>query len=303
MLKVRVPGSTSNLGPGFDTLGLALQIFLTVAAEPAERLEIDARGEGAATLPLGEQNLVWRAMQAVAGAVGQELSPQRLLLDSDIPLSRGLGSSGAAIAAGLWIANELTGSRLDRRRLLELGAEIEGHPENVAASLYGGLTVNCTIDCEVISERVEVRQWPLVVLLIPDFEVRTADARKVLPETLPYSTAIASVQRVALLLEAFHSGTFPWLRTAMEDLLHQPYRKHLVPGFDAIVKAGYEAGADGVCLSGSGSTMLAFVRREPDSVAQAMQQVATKAGLTSKTRVVRVAVKGVEKVDLSRQRE
>ncbi len=297
MLRVRVPGSTSNLGPGFDTLGLALQLFLTVTAEPAERLQIDARGEDATTLPLGEQNLVWRAMRAVAEAVGQELPPQRLLLDSDIPLSRGLGSSGAAIAAGLWVANELTGSRLDRQRLLQLGAKIEGHPENVAASLFGGMTVNCPTAHGVVSLQVPVQQWPEIVVLIPSLEVRTEEARRVLPEMLPYQAAVASVQRLALLLEAFHLGRLEHLRTAMQDELHQPYRKHLVPGFDAIVAAAYQAGADGVCLSGSGSTILAFVCSDADSVARAMAAAAEKAGLVSKTRVLGVAEKGAEKVD------
>jgi homoserine kinase len=295
MIKVRVPGSTSNLGPGFDTLGLALQIYLTVTCEPADRLEIDARGEGAAQLPRGEDNLVWRAMRAVADAAGQTLLPQRLQLQSEIPLSRGLGSSGAAIAAGLWIANLHTGAHLDRQQLLELGTAIEGHPENVAASLFGGLTVNCPTEQGVISAPVKVQKWPHVVLLIPDRQVLTEEARRVLPESLVYDRAVASVQRVALLLEAFHSGRFDWLRTAMEDQLHQPFRKHLVPGFDAVVAAAYQAGADGVCLSGSGSTILAFVRSDAPSVATAMAMAAEKAGLTSKTRVVEVAEKGVER--------
>lgn len=295
MSKVRVPASTSNLGPGFDTLGLALRLYLTVSAERADRLEIEAHGEGAGRLPAGPENLVWQAMQRVAQISGRQLPPQRLRLESEIPLCRGLGSSGAAIAAGLWLANELVAANLDRRQLLNLGAAIEGHPENVSASLFGGLTVNCPSGDGVLTERVDVHEWPEVVLLIPEIEIRTEEARRVLPETIPFEDAVSAVQRTTLLLEAFRSGRFELLRAAMEDPLHQPYRKHLVPGFDAILSAAYDAGAAGVCLSGSGSTILAFVQKDPHAVAQAMHDAAAEAGLLAEARVVRVAEKGVQK--------
>lgn len=296
MLKVKVPASTSNLGPGFDTLGLALQLYLTVTAEPSTQLRIEARGSGASRLPPGEDNLVWRAMQGLAAATGRDVPPQRLRLESEIPLSRGLGSSGAAIAAGLWIANELTGARRGRDELLRIGAAIEGHPENVAASLFGGLTVNCPSPTGVLSTAVTVPAWPNIVLLVFGLEVRTEDARRALPETIAYEDAVRSVQRLALLLQAFHSGRYEWLRTAMEDRLHQPYREPLVPGFGSIVAAGYQAGADGVCLSGSGSTVIAFVRDRPERVARAMQAAASAAGHTAETRVVGVAAHGVETI-------
>jgi homoserine kinase len=296
MLKAKVPASTSNLGPGFDTLGLALQLYLTVTAEPSAQLVIEARGSGASRLSAGEDNLVWRAMQGLAEATGRDVPPQRLHLESEIPLSRGLGSSGAAIAAGLWIANELTGAHRGRQELLRIGAAIEGHPENVAASLFGGLTVNCPSPAGILSTPVTVPAWPNIVLLVSELEVRTEDARRALPESIAYEDAVGSVQRLALLLEAFHSGRYEWLRTAMEDRLHQPYREPLVPGFGRIVAAGYEAGADGVCLSGSGSTVIAFVRDRPDRVARAMQAAAMEAGYEAETRVVGVAAHGVETI-------
>ncbi|MDZ7290642.1 MAG: homoserine kinase [candidate division KSB1 bacterium] len=294
-IEIRVPASTSNLGSGFDTLALAVDLPLTVKFEiiPNGR-QIHARGEGAALIQQKENNLLLHAFDRACREIGCEPSPLKIEINNRIPLKRGLGSSGAAIIAGLFGANLLFGKKLSQQQILNLACEIEGHPENASASLLGGLTVNGVENGEVKFHRFTLPSDWVAAVFIPDSEISTHDARRVLPENVPRTDAVKNVQRVAVLVSAIAKRDPSLLKFGVQDWLHQPYRKALIPGFDDFVAAAYEAGAFAAFLSGSGSTVLAICSKDrAKKITQAMAKVAAEHRLTGKAAVLKFADKGV----------
>ena len=259
MIRVRVPATTSNLGPGFDALGLALRLYNTLELEPADAPRIEVEGEGAATLPRDPAHLAYRAALAVAALRGGT-APRAFHLrqHNGIPLARGLGSSAAAIVGGAAAANALLGGPLDRQALLDLAAGMEGHPDNVAPAVLGGLVACVAAETGTIRTVRLIPERLRVVIAIPEFAVSTAEARRLLPEAVPYRDAVFNVTRTALLVGALVEGRMDLLGEATRDRLHQPYRARLVPGLEAVFTAAREAGAHGVALSGSGPTVVAF---------------------------------------------
>lgn len=294
-LTLRVPASTSNLGSGFDTLGLAIDLPLTVKFEIGiAGRHIRAQGEGAALLEQERDNLLLQAFDRACREMGRELPPLRIEINNPIPLKRGLGSSGAAIIAGLVGANLLLGKKLSRPQLLNLANELEGHPENASASLLGGLTVNGVENGEVKLQRFLPPEDWVAVAFIPALEIATHDARRVLPEMLSREDAVKNVQRVSVLVAAFAKRDPALLKFGVQDWLHQPYRKALIPGFDDFIAAAYAAGAFAAFLSGSGSTILAIgAKRQAKKIAEAMASVAVQNKLTGKTAVLKFARHGV----------
>lgn len=268
---ITVPGSTSNIGAGYDTLGLALQIYLRAEiSTTAEVTKIENSGEGAETLPGDESNLIYKIYRDACTVLGATPQPLHMKVTTEIPLSRGLGSSGAAVICGIAIANELNGNKLSNQQICELATRIEGHPENVTASCEGGFTVGCFADDHLFHCKIAPPEGLLAVALIPDIEISTREARELLPEFMPYSCAVSNIQRAGLLVAALANRRFDLLREGVVDRLHQPFRKHLIPGFDEILNAAYEAGAHATFLSGSGSTILAFVSGNAETVGEAM---------------------------------
>ncbi len=263
MVRVRVPASSANLGPGFDTIGLALGLFNTVVAERASAWEVDGERDEArlAAHPAyrgARRALAWLAARGLAPAGG----PPALAIHqrNDIPLARGgLGNSATAVVGGLVAAAHLAGHALPEKDLVDLAAEIEGHPDNAAAAVLGGLVVAVRTERGVVARRLPVANPPRVVLGIPATQVDTSRARARLPSSLPFADAAFTVSRAALLVAALASGDHACLAAAMEDRLHTPYRSPLVPGLDAALAAAREAGALGAALSGSGPTVIAFV--------------------------------------------
>lgn len=263
MVKVRVPASTSNLGAGFDCFGMALKIYLTVEMDIGpEGPNITALGEGGADIPKNADNLIYRAARRIFEQTSQPLSNFTIKIENSIPLFRGLGSSGAAVIAGLICGKILLESPVSNEDILRLANQIEGHPENAAASLLGGLTINCVDENRVIAQKIVVDENLLAVILIPDEIVSTHEARRVLPKTVAHADAVFNLQRSALLSHALITRDYDALKLAMQDRLHQPFRKHLIKHFDEFVMNGYANGALGVCISGSGSSVLALVNRE-----------------------------------------
>lgn len=294
-LTLRVPASTSNLGSGFDTLGLAIDLPLTVKFEIGiAGRHIRAQGEGAALLEQERDNLLLQAFDRACREMGRESPPLRIEINNPIPLKRGLGSSGAAIIAGLVGANLLLGKKLSRSQLLNLANELEGHPENASASLLGGLTVNGVENGEVKLQRfLPPKDW-VAVAFIPELEIATHDARRVLPETLSREDAVKNVQRVSVLVAAFAKRDPVLLKFGVQDWLHQPYRKSLIPGFDDFMAAAYEAGALAAFLSGSGSTILAIgAKQQARKMAEAMANVAVQNKLPGQAAVLKFAHRGV----------
>lgn len=298
---VRVPATAANLGPGFDSLGLALGLFntvevvgLTPSPSPSGRGELghEVEGESADVLPRDEQNLVRRAMAAVAERAGVRLPPVDVRQVNAIPLARGLGSSSAAIVGGCVAANELLGRPLSQDDLLAVAVAIEGHPDNVAPALLGGLTV-----CYAAGEgtgclRLDPVDPPRTVVAIPDYEVETEQARRALPASVPRLDAVLNVGHAGAVVAAFATGRYDALRAAMEDRLHQPYRAHLVPGMDEAIRAALEAGALGACLSGSGPTIIAFAHEREEAIAEAMVRALANVGVKAETKTLDVCLKG-----------
>ncbi|WP_085524202.1 homoserine kinase [Tuberibacillus sp. Marseille-P3662] len=253
---VKVPGSTSNLGPGFDSIGLAVNRFLTVEAVIADQWQFASNLEG---IPLDKTNLIYQVAADVAKLYGQSLPPLALTISSDIPPARGLGSSAAAVVAGIEVADVFAGLNLDRQSKLNMAANIEGHPDNVAPSLYGGLVIaHQPLEGETTVVPIAPSDVDLVAF-IPERLLETKTARSVLPDTLKHSTAVKGSSAANLFVAAALQGDWVTAGRMMdEDTLHQPYRKALIPEMDQVMADANAFGAYGTALSGAGPTMLVF---------------------------------------------
>jgi homoserine kinase len=280
-VRVRVPATSANLGPGFDALGLALGLYNDVVAEPGEGLTVRVEGEGAGELARDARNVVARGVEAAFRAAGQPFRGCVLTCVNRIPLARGLGSSAAAWVAGLLAGNALLGQPLGRDRVLSLAAEAEGHPDNVAAALYGGLTVCCRGPDGTLAVALPVPARLRWVVLVPELAASTAEARAVLPAAVPLQDAVFNLQRVALLLASVLVDRPDALARALEDRLHEPFRRRLFPWIVPVAAAAREAGALGCVLSGAGPSLLAVVDGEGSaaSVARAMERALAGAGV------------------------
>jgi homoserine kinase len=291
-VSVRVPATSANLGPGFDALGLALSLHNEIVALPADRVTVRIEGEGVGWLPTDERNVVAQGVRLAFEHAGRPFTGCALACLNRIPTARGLGSSAAAWVGGLVAGNTLLGSPLPREALLRLAAQAEGHPDNVAAALLGGLTVSCGSDHGALAVALPVPASLRWIALVPDLSSSTADARAVLPPSVPRADAVFNVQRVALLLAALQAGQVDLLTTALDDRLHQPYRERLFPWMIEVMAAARRAGALGCVLSGAGPSLLAVVTRGASEVARAMEAALTEAGLGGAARVLDVDVTG-----------
>jgi homoserine kinase len=292
-VRVRVPATSANLGPGFDALGLALALYNEITASEADGVSVAIEGEGRGRLPRGGDNVVARGVRRAYEAAGRAFKGVALTCVNRVPTARGLGSSAAAWVGGLVAGNALLGGPLSRDALLALAARAEGHPDNVAAALLGGLTVSCALD----DDRVAAVSLPVPgavhwVVLVPELTSATAEARGVLPPSYARADAVFNVQRVALLLAALQCGREDLLGAALDDRLHQPYRLRLFPWMREVVEAARKAGALGCVLSGAGPSVLAATTREVDAVARAMERALAGAGVRGHARAFEVDTEG-----------
>jgi homoserine kinase len=253
---IRVPASTANLGPGFDSIGLAVNLFLEIEVRDSDRWEVISHGEGADEFACDESNFICQTALKAAAKFGKDLPPCQLKVMSDIPLAKGLGSSAAAIVAGIELANHKAQLNLTQSQKLELATEIEGHPDNVGASLYGGLFIGSKLGEEVYATSMPNLQFELVAV-IPKEPLLTKLSRSVLPENVAFSQAVTASSVANLLVAALLQGNWNLAGEMMKrDRFHQPYRKQLVPHFEAVEQFGLENGAFGVFISGAGPTVL-----------------------------------------------
>ncbi len=289
---VTVPATSANLGPGFDALGLALALHNEVVAEEAERVSVRVEGEGAGRLATNADNVVARGVRLAYDAAGRPFRGCALQCKNRIPTARGLGSSAAAWIGGLVAGNTLLGSPLSTETLLSLAARAEGHPDNVAAALLGGLTVACAAPAGVTAVSLPVPRDLRWVALIPEVTSATAEARAVLPASVPREDAVFNVQRVALLLAGLQTGRTAVLAAALDDRLHQPYRTKLFPWMPDVIGAARAAGALGCVLSGAGPSLLAVVAGDGARVARAMEGALTRAGIGGTARALDVDAQG-----------
>ena len=292
----RAPATTANMGPGFDCLGMALDIWNTTEVEVGPE-ELRVEGEGADTLPRGPENLVHRAFHRLFQEVGRRAPTVRITCRNGVPVGRGLGSSAAAVVGGLLAANEMCGRPLGPQELLELAAQVEGHPDNVAPALLGGMQLVVQEGERLITVPVPVPSRLGLVLLVPDMELPTREARAVLPRRVDLADAVYNVGRAALLVRAMTSGDLSLLRVATGDRLHQPARRTIFPAMGNIFRAALMGGALGVFLSGAGPTVLALVEGHEFTVGCYMLDAAQKSGLEANFVVSRPSTQGAYVVE------
>jgi homoserine kinase len=292
--KIRVPATTSNLGSGFDAVGLALQLYLVVEVSEIEsgpsRLEFS--GLDSHLIPTDESNLVWQTMSAVTELNGRSLPNFLLRIENQIPIAKGLGSSAAAILAGAAAADFLSRLNLARGSLLEIAAEREGHPDNAAPALMGGLVVSIGGERTLCSKSQFPEEWTIVAVT-PDYELQTKQARAVLPELISHRDAVYNVQRAAFLMAQLAQGRREGLREAMADRLHQPYRSALVPGLAEILDLKDSRGMIGVALSGAGSTVIAFADSHAEEIGEEIREIFSRYHLTATVRLLKADNEGL----------
>ena len=302
-IRVRVPATTANLGPGFDCLGMALDMWNEVRIEAGDAQSVSIQGQGAGELPADTSNLVYRAIEHLFNEERFDTPVLRVSCRNEIPLKRGLGSSAAAIVGGLVAANVLlpryvgTGvPSIPKEKILDLAVQLEGHPDNVAAALLGGLQLVAREEDVLVSAPVPVPEGIHTVLFIPEMTIATEDARAVLPEKISVEDAVYNIGRVALLVNALGTGRLVDLPLATRDRLHQPYRQKLFPAMKVIFTAALNAGALGVFLSGSGSTILALTSGHEMTVAYEMSEAARQAGIAGVVKVTKPTPQGAHVV-------
>jgi homoserine kinase len=288
---LRIPGSVANLGPGFDTLAVAVQLYLELEVTPLGGANdlvfdfLDCKVDG--------ENYIERAFRLLAGQA-DSFPSLRVAVRSEIPMKGGLGSSAAATVAGLRLYEAVT-QPLSPQDLLNAACALEGHPDNVAASLLGGLTISCQLpDRSAFAVSLDWPESLVLLVLTPDYALSTASSRRVLPAVIPREDAVFNLQRVALLLQALQTGRFALLREALNDRLHQPFRQALVPGLqDAL---GLEhPDLLGVCLSGAGPSIVAFAQNNLDEVRNVLGCVFASHGVPFRMRELRAHQGGSER--------
>jgi homoserine kinase len=280
---IKVPASIANLGPGFDTLAVAVKLYLRLRVRVVSGrgvfnyrfVDQELRGE----------NYIERAFVLVAGPKASSLPSLDIAVHSEIPMCSGLGSSAAATVAGIRLLNAL-GEPFSEREMLNAAAALEGHPDNVAAALFGGLTASCQLqDGSVAAARMA---WPAalkMIVLTPDVQLRTADSREVLPQNVSRHDAVFNLQRVALLLNCLQSQDYSLFRESLTDRLHQPYREALVPGLSELMSLEHPD-LLGVCLSGAGPSIVAFATSGHESVAALLSRTLEARGIKHSVRTV-----------------
>jgi homoserine kinase len=293
MIKVRIPATSANLGPGFDCLGLALQLHNTITLEIGLPFKISLSGPYTKGISTDENNLVWKTMCHFWQLIHYPIPSAALSLENHIPPARGLGSSSAAIVGGLVAANKLAGSPFSNHELFQVANALEGHPDNVAPALYGGITLSVSgkigVEPRILVQSPSIR----AVVIIPDILVKTEKARGILPPEIPRTDAVFNMSHVGLLIEAFIREDYSLLNEGMRDKLHQNQRSVLIPGMLETLEAAQQAGAYGAALSGSGPTLIALIREGcEETVCQSMSSTMKKFGLTVQTMVLDIDSKG-----------
>lgn len=296
-VRLSVPASTANLGPGFDSVALALELRNTLEMEQIEGgLLVELEGEGAEELPRDRSNLMVLAAQMVFDRLGKDPPGLRVKVTNRIPLSSGLGSSAAAVVASLAAANQLVDGGLSTDEILQIACELESHADNAAASIFGGLNLVSVGEDGILARQVSIP--PLrVAVAHPGFHLSTKTMRRALPERIPLRDAAYNVGHALLTVEALRSGDYALLARSMSDRLHQAVRCGYIPGFDTVVDAARQAGAAAVALSGAGPSVVAFAPSGHERIARAMVEAWDDAGIEANGHVFSAAEHGLMRVE------
>jgi homoserine kinase len=289
---VTVPATTANIGPGFDCLGAALTLYnqftFTVLPETASNsVSISIKGKEAAKVKQGADNLLYTSFLQVYQQINRNPPPIAIEIGLGVPLARGLGSSATAIVGGLVAANQCAGNPLSVQEIQALAIALEGHPDNVVPALRGNCQLSAGSSTNWVICQVFWQKNLIPVVAIPDFELSTEKARAVLPKEISRQDAIFNISRLGLLLRGLETGNGDWLRLALEDKLHQPYRQSLIPGYEQVKTAAMAAGAYGMVISGAGPTLLALTNPEnADKTATAMADAWQQMGINSTVEIL-----------------
>lgn len=299
MVKIRIPASSANLGPGFDCLGLALKLYLYLEMEEIEEgLIIEGQGEGVEELDQGEDNLIWKSAGLVLKKAGGDKSKRGLKIKTfnQIPVTRGLGSSAAAIIGGIIGAARIYKIELSFQEMLELALSLEGHLDNIVPALMGGLTLAYKTEQEEIKwARIETPTDLRAVLAIPDFSLSTEEMRRVLPSKTSLTDAVFNLSRSALLVNALQNSNWEVLAEAMEDKLHQPFRAPFIPGIEEMFSQIKRTGLAGVALSGSGPSIISLTKRGSEElISKIMKNIFFKEGINCRILVLETDLEGTK---------
>ena len=264
MVRIRVPATTANMGPGFDVLGLALSLYNIYEFREDPKSTLD------------DKNMIHRAYKYTFQAMGKDVINAEITVEAEIPSSRGLGSSAACIAAGIMGANSIMGNPLDKEDILSIATQLEGHPDNVAPAIYGGLMISVMDEDGIVTNRLELSDDLRFIALVPEFQLSTAEARAVLPREIPLKDAVYNAGRVSILVSALATGRNDLIFQGLKDRVHQPYRGRLIPDYDRIMEIGKKCGALGLYLSGAGSTIMCIVNGDPKNFVFKMESHLSK---------------------------
>ena len=260
MIHIRIPATSANMGPGFDSIGIAVELYNHIwVEEQTSGLTIEVKRKQAIPVPTDETNLIYETMKYFFDHKGLKMPGVRIVQEDYIPMVRGLGSSAACIVGGLFAANELAGNICDRDELAQIAAQLEGHPDNSNPAIFGSMVVGALNDKEMKHVRLELPDDLVFAIMVPDFPVSTEMARGVLPDSYSRADVIFNASRAALLIGSMMAGKYENFDMAMEDRVHQPYRSSLIPGMEEIFAHAKECGAAASYLSGAGSTLMAMV--------------------------------------------
>ena len=288
-----VPATTANFGPGFDCMGAALSLYNLIEMDFSSSCYVEVKGEGVRQLPLDDSNLVYKAAKRVLAETGID-RPLSIKCENHIPLSRGLGSSAACIAGGMMAANRLVEDKLPMETIMKLAIEMEGHPDNVIPALVGGFTISMMSNKGIIYKRYVLSEGIKFVVGIPHFQLRTQDARKVLPKKVDIKDAVFNIGSASLLATALATGDLKDIGFFFQDRLHQPYRSKLVPGLEDILKGAYSKGAYGCFLSGAGPSVICLSNQEnADELGIFMLEAFKKHGILAEYQILAPCKDGV----------
>lgn len=277
MINIQIPATSANLGAGFDALGLALTYYNYAQMEEWDCIDISSTD--GVEVPCDENNLIYISAKDLYNVCGKKLDGLKIRQTSNIPMARGLGSSSACIIAGLVGANTMLGNPLTKDDLVDLAAQIEGHPDNTAPALLGGIVTAVFDGKKVHWVKQEVNTKLKFAAIIPDFELKTEKARACLPKEISHKDAVYNLSRAALFSASLLTGKLENLRTAVHDRLHQPYRMELIPNAREVFDIAYNHGAYGAYISGAGPTIMAIVDEENTYFAGKMKFSLDNAGL------------------------
>ncbi len=277
MIKVRVPATSANMGAGFDSLGIALTMYNYVGIEKINGpTEVKVMGEGESFLPQNDKNLIYKCVERIFKEAGEDMVNIRLVMENNIPITRGLGSSSASIVGGLFAANALLENPFGKEELLNMAAEIEGHGDNVTPAVFGGFCVNVPSKHKINYISTPVKDDLEFATFIPDFFLQTKKSRAALPEKVFHKDAVFNLGRSALLTASIISGNYENIRVSMGDRLHQDYRKKFIPGMGEIFDLCYNNKALGVYLSGAGPTIIGILNGRASAFSEKATPVLNK---------------------------